>query len=211
VKRTPIVMPYIYAALALTCAACSATDSTGLNAVVTTGDTVSMSGAPGALIAHDSLTLADNGPLPCCTRDSAGIHIQVTAGTMTFYAATIYADMAGTPEGPKPHACVQEVPNGWTVGINNVLTFTDGASYLLMPCTAGFYSITLTERLSLSDGSSTNRQVVVSSGRYGWQRDLLSLREQGNVSHAAASMSGATISVAVPGHRYTFLALPREP
>jgi hypothetical protein len=210
VKRVPIVPFYICALVAWSFAACSPEDATGdFGAVVTRGDTVTMSAVAGALIARDSLTAADASPLPCCSQDSAGVHSQVTAGTMRFYAATTYAETVFTPAGPRPNACVQGVPNGSFLALNNLLTLPDGENYLLMPCTAGFYNITLTERLSYADGSSAIRQVTLSSGRYGWQRDLISFKEQGSVGSATASMLGATITVTVSGHRYVFLAVPR--
>jgi hypothetical protein len=199
---------YLILLAATTCVACSQS----LNetaATVTSGDSVTMSATAGPVIARDSLTAVDRSALPCCATDSAGVHVQVTGGTLTFSAASSYAEMIITPEGPRPNACVQGVPNGSHLDRNELLTLLDGESYLLLPCTAGYFSATLTEQLDLPDGSSTTRQVTLATGRYGWQRNLLSLREQGTASGATAAMSGATITVAVPGHRYAFVALPR--
>lgn len=203
-----ILPRYILATMALGGVACGRSDLTGFH-VVTSGDTVTMSGGAGVLIHRDSLAGVDDGQLPCCALDSAGVHIQVTAGTMMFYAASSYSDIGNTPAGPRPVACVQGVPNGAFIARNNLVTLLDGESYLLMPCTAGYYALTLTERLDYLDGSSATRQVTLSAGRYGWQRDLLSLTEQQTVGHAGASLSRDTITVAVPGHRYLFVALPR--
>ena len=172
-----VVVRNIAAIVALGCGACALSDlPLGSNVVVTTGDTVTMSSVAGVQIHHDSLTTVDGSPLPCCSRDSAAVHIQVTVGTLAFYAATSYGEIGNTPAGPRPVACVQGVPNGAFIALNNLVTLLDGESYLLMPCSAGYYAVTLTERLGYVDGSSTTRQVVVSSGRYGWQRDLLSLK-----------------------------------
>lgn len=102
---------------------------------------------------------------------------------------------------------MQEVPNGSHLALNQLLTLLDGESYLLLPCSAGMYSVTLTEKLDYPDGSSTTRQVNLSSGRYNWQPKTLSMREQGTVGGATASMSGAAITVVTPGHQYQFLAV----
>ena len=203
---------YLSLLVALNCIACGQAAPTLANqssATLASGDSVTMSGAPGLVIARDSLTTINGNLLPCCAVDSAGVHIQMTAGTLTFYAASSYADTVFTPDGPRAAACVQGVPNGSILELNNLLLLSDGESYLLLPCSAGFFSVTLTQQLTYSDGSSATRQVTLSSGKYGWQRDMLSLTEVGAVSGATASMSGATIAIATPGHSYSFLALPR--
>jgi hypothetical protein len=176
---------------------------------IASGDTVTMSGGPASVIARDSLTTVDGNLLPCCSTDSAGVHVQVIGATLTFYEGTTYADMAPTPGGIMPAACVQGVSNGSFVGRNNLLTLPDGVSYLLMPCTAGYLGVTLTEQVVAGDGSSTQRQVTLLSARYGWQRDLLSLTEVGGVGGATASMSADTIAIVTSDHRYSFVALPR--
>lgn len=194
----------------LSCVACSQASSTLSNgdAALSAGDTVTMSAVPGVVIARDSLTAINDNLLPCCSVDSAGVRVQVTAGTMTFYAAAGYADSMFTPDGKMPRACVQEVPSGSHLARNNLLTLPDSESYLLLPCSAGRYSVTLTEQVGNADGSSTSRQVSLSSGRYAWSPRALSLTDQGTVSGATASMSGANITVTVPGHHYRFLAIP---
>jgi hypothetical protein len=201
---------YLSILVALTCVACSSgTSMPSGELAVASGDTVTMSGGPGVAIARDSLTTVDGNVLPCCTTDSAGVHVQVIGATLTFYEATTYAAMGPTPGGIMPVACVQGVPNGSFVARNNLLTLPDGVSYLLMPCTAGYLGVTLTEQVVAGDGSSTQRQVTLLSARYGWQRDLLSLTEVGGTSGATASMSADTIAIVTSGHRYSFVALPR--
>ena len=193
--------------------ACSPADTVGTSTTEISNavnvDSTRMSGGPGVLIAHDSLKAVDGNPLPCCGVDSGSASVQVTAGLLKFYAAVHYADSMPTPAGWRPASCVQGVPNNSHLGINNLVTLPNGENYLLLPCSTGYYKVTLTEQISYPDGSSGVRQATLSTGAYGWQRDALSLAEQAVVGHATAAMSGATITVTVPGHRYQFLALRR--
>ncbi len=198
--------PRAFALLPLLLIACSGDPGGTQNSTV---DTTRMSGGPGLVILVDSLTVVDGNQLPCCTVDSAGVSRKVVAGRLTFFAAAQYTDMMSTPEGDRPSPCVQRVPNGSHIGGNNLLTLTDGTSHLLLRCTAGYYAVTLTEQLQSPCGSTTNRDVTLSSGAYNWQRDKLAFAEQSVVAHVTTSMSGATITVNVPVHRYQFLALPR--
>jgi hypothetical protein len=104
---------------ALPCTACGA-DTTALNPAVAGGNTVSMSGGAVALIARDSLTLANSGSFACCALDSAVLHMQVTAGTLNLFAVSIYAETMFTPASSKPKACVQPIPNGSILVLNDV-------------------------------------------------------------------------------------------
>lgn len=191
--------------LALLVIACqpTAATSTGVDDGVDIG---AMSGIRGRLIAHDSLTAVESDTIPCCQVDSAGINITITGGTLAFYAATGYTDSTLTPEGHVPAACVLAVPNGSLIGINNLVTLEDGESYLALPCSLGYYGVTLAERLDLPDGSSATRQLVISTGAYAWKRDTLTLAGD-DAAGATASMSGATITIAIGGWHYGFLAV----
>jgi hypothetical protein len=163
---------------------------------------------PGVLILTDSLMTVNNTSLPCCNRDSAGIRATTIRGSLMFYAAARYTDTLNTPAGPRSRVCVQEVPNGSSIARNQLLTLPDGSSYLLLPCSQGFYRFVRTELLKRADGTSTTQDVVASSGGYAWAPNRLSLTEQATLAHPETSLSGAQITLTLSGQRYRFLALP---
>ena len=160
----------------------------------------------GSVIARDSLTAADGQLLPCCGVDASGAHVTIVGGALTFYAFAHYADSVATPAGWKPRACVQGVPNGAHIALNDLVTLPDGSTYLLLPCSAGAYSITLTKEFDYSDRSSRTDSVSLSSGTFSWKPDTLTIEAEVG-ARVTASMSGATITVMTPGHTYQFLAV----
>jgi hypothetical protein len=161
----------------------------------------------GGVIARESLTAVDGGPLPCCGIDSAGAHVSIVSGVLTFYAATYYPDSIPTPGGIKPRACVNEIPNGARVNsLTSVVTFPDGSAYILVGCSWGAYGLTLSQQL---DSSSTLNEATVSAGAFTWKRDTLTIADPqlGGPLSPSASMAGATITVIVRGHTYQFVAI----
>jgi hypothetical protein len=167
-------------------------------------------GPPGPRISLDSLTARDGSSLPCCayTDPTSGARITIAAGTMTFYGPAQYTDTAYTPGGPMSAACVNEVANGAHIGIQGLVTDPDGTSYLLIGCSRGTYSVTLTRRLDYANGESATDSVTVSSGTYTWQRNALTLADP--TVGVTATMAGAIITVTLPGHQYRFQAIRSE-
>ncbi len=178
------------------------------------GTTGSEPGTPvfeaGALILSDSMTAVDASPLPCCARDSAGVRITTVAGSLLFYSAARYEDSVFTPGGMKPRACVQEIPNGAFLALNQLVTLANGSSYLLLPCSSGVYRVVITEGLRHSDGTTTERQVLRSAGAYTWEPNRLSLTEQGTMAHPPSAMSAASITLMLNWRSYSFVAVPRH-
>ncbi len=162
----------------------------------------------GRVIARDSLTAVDGKLLPCCGVDASGAQVTIVGGTLTFYASAHYADSVATPAGWVARACVQGVPNGAYVALNGLVTLPDGSAYLLLPCSAGTYSVTLTRQFDYSDGSSRTDRVILSSGTFSWKRDTLTIEDSQVGDRFIASMSRATITVMAPGHTYQFVAVP---
>ncbi len=160
----------------------------------------------GSAIARESLTAVDGGPLPCCGIDSAGAHVSIVSGVLTFYRATFYPDSFPSPAGWVPRACVNEIPDGALVNINSVVTLPDGSAYILVGCSWGAYGLTLSQQL---DSSSTLNEATVSAGAFTWKRDTLTIADPqlGGPLSPSASMAGATITVIVRGHTYQFVAI----
>ncbi len=104
-------------------------------------------------------------------------------------------------------ACVQGVPNGAYIALNGLVTLPDGSAYLLLPCSAGMYTVTLTKQSDYSDGSSRTDRVSLSSGTFTWKRDALTMDSEVG-DPLTASMSAATITVMALGHTYQFVAVP---
>jgi len=162
----------------------------------------------GRVIARDSMTAADGKLLPCCGVDASGAHVTIVGGALTFYALAHYPDSVATPAGWVARACVQGVPNGAYVALNGLVTLPDGSAYLLLPCSAGTYSLTLTKQFDYSDGSSRTDHVSLSSGTFSWKRDTLTIEDSQVADGLTASMSVATITVMAAGHTYQFVAVP---
>jgi len=161
----------------------------------------------GRVVALDSLRTADAAALPCCAVDTAGVHISIVAGTLTFRAYAHYTDTAETPAPwPVSAACVTAVPNGAVIHSDGLVTVGDSVSYLVIPCHVGTYTLALTERLEFRNGSSQMAVISLSSGTYSWKPDTLSL-VNGAGEALMATMSVDTIIVAAPGHSYEFQAV----
>jgi hypothetical protein len=167
--------------------------------------------APDRLIALASLNSVNGQPLPCCTADSAGAQVTIVAGALSFYRLAQYTDTVSTPAGPKSGACVQEVPDGASVWPNHLVTVPDGSSYLLLPCSVGDYTVTLTQRITRSGVRDTTWVTIsISSGTYAWKRDTLSLTPDAGTRFTTV-MSGATITLLAGNRRYQFLAVTLSP
>jgi hypothetical protein len=134
--------------------------------------------------------------------------VTIVGGALTFYASTHYADSVATPAGWVARACVQGVPNGAYIALNGLVTLPDGSTYLMLPCSAGTYSVTLTKQLVYSDGSSRTDPVSLSSGTFAWKPDSLTIEDSQVGDGLMASMSAATITVLALGHSYQFVAVP---
>jgi hypothetical protein len=160
--------------------------------------------ALGRLIARETLMVADGNQVPCCTMTSSDSSVTIVGGALSLHAAAHYADTVATPAGLMSGACVQEVPNGAYVSLNGLVTLPGGSTYLLLPCSVGTYRLTLTRQVDYQDGSSQANDMLLTSGAFNWRRDALTLvdAEGGPVT---ASLSGATVTVTVPGHRYQFV------
>lgn len=159
----------------------------------------------GRLIARAPLTLADGNQLPCCTVTSPRGSVTVVGGALSLYASAHYVDTLFTPGGLMSAACVQEIPNGGHVALNGLVTLPDGSSYLQLRCSVGSYRLTLTEHVVHQDGSSETSDVLLTEGTFTWQRDRLTLRPSEG-SFVSAALSGATLVITVPGHRYQLVA-----
>jgi len=86
------------------------------------------------------------------------------------------------------------------------VTLPNGSNYLSLPCSVGGYRLTLTKRVERPDGSSLTEDVLLASGAFNWSRDRLKfVATEG--APLTASLSGATVSVTVPGHRYQLVAI----
>ena len=144
--------------------------------------------------------------------DASGAHVTIVGGALTFYAFAHYADSVATPAGWKPRACVQGVPNGAHIALNGLVTVPDGTTYLLLPCSAGAYSVTLTKQFDYSDGSSRTDSVSLSSGTFTWKRDTLTIEDSQFGDGVTASLAGATITVmAADGDPRAWRAAPAVP
>jgi hypothetical protein len=136
----------------------------------------------------------------------------VVGGALTLYRGTNYVDSVFVPAGwLLPAACVLEVPNGSGVGLNGVVTLPDGSTHLLPGCSSGTYSVILAERRVLADGSSRTTFDTVSSGTFSWKWDTLTIVPAEPTGPLAESLSGTTITVTMPGHRYQFGPVPTWP
>ena len=159
----------------------------------------------GRLIARGSLIVVDGSPIPCCTVAASGARVTILGGELNLYQLAHYSDTVSTPAGLMSGACVQELPNGSSVGLGGLVTLPDGSTYLLLPCSVGTYQITLTEQAVYPDGSSQISETLLISGSFSWQRDRLTLKDF-KVGGVRAALSGASVDVLVPGHLYQFVA-----
>jgi hypothetical protein len=162
--------------------------------------------ALGPLIARESLTVADGDQVPCCTVTSSDARVTIVGGALSLYALAHFVDTVFTPAGLMSRACVQQVPNGASISLNRLVTLPDGSTYLLLPCSVGTYRLTLTKHVDYPDGSSQTYDVLLGSGAFNWRRDTLTLTDSERAP-VAASLSGATVDVTVPGHRYQFVTM----
>jgi hypothetical protein len=159
----------------------------------------------GALIARESLTVADGDQVPCCTVISSGTQVTILGGALSFYAAAHYSDTIATPGGLKSRACVQELANGALLTQTGLVILPDGSTYLLLPCSVGGYRLSLTRQVISPDGSIQTNDVLVTWGSFSWQRDKLTLMDSEG-DRVTASLSGDRVAVTVPGHLYQFAA-----
>ena len=162
----------------------------------------------GHRIARDSLTAVDGRELPCCTVTASGAEVTIVAGELRFYALAHWVDTVFTPVGPMSGACVQEVPSGGGVHRNGLVTWPDGRSYLMLPCSTGTYQMSVTELVEHPDGTSQTREVTLSTGYFDWQRNNVILRHFDGSAALGVSLSGASIEVTAQDRHYRFLALP---
>ncbi len=146
--------------------------------------------AHGVQLARESLATIDDSALPCC---ASWFGQAISGGVLTFYAADHYDQMVATPAGMRPAACVQGVPNGAYIHMNTVVTLGDSVAYLLIPCSAGVYSLTLSVGLGEAP--------AVSQGTYTAARDTLLLEDDQGV--ATATIVDTTITIVKTGHRFT--------
>ena len=159
----------------------------------------------GPVIARYTLTAEDGNPPPCCSIDSAGVHITVVGGALTFHGPAGYRDTVFTPAGPMSGACVHGVPNGALVDSRTyTVTRTDGTRYLQLPCDRGAYELIVIRRLDHEGDSSTTDSIVVSSGTFSARPDTIDLADSRNPSSFAASVTAPTVLVTGPTHQYRF-------
>lgn len=159
----------------------------------------------GPVIARYTLTAEDGNPPPCCAVDSAGVHITVVGGALTFHGPAGYRDTVFTPAGPMSGACVHGVPNGAFVDTRtHTVTLPDSTRYLLLPCDRGAYALIVIRRLDHEGGSSTTDSLVVSSGTFSAKPDTIDLADSRNPSSFAASVTAPTVLVTGPTHQYRF-------
>ncbi len=154
----------------------------------------------GHLVARDSLTAVDGTALPCCADSSGGHEVTLTGGTLAFYGPASFTDTVYTPGGPMARECVQGVPNGAHVALNDLVTLPDSTSYLLFPCSAGTYVLVVTRQPFVVEDT-------VSEGAYSWKRDTLTLVDRANPRRFTAALAGAMVTVAAPDHQYVFEAV----
>jgi hypothetical protein len=159
----------------------------------------------GPVVARYTLTAEDGNPPPCCAIDSAGVHITVVGGALTFHGPAGYRDTVFTPAGPMSGACVHGVPNGAFVNSRTyTVTLTDGTRYLLLPCDRGAYTLIVIRRLDHEGGSSTTDSIVVSAGTFSAKPDTIDLADSRNSSSFTASVTAPTVLVTGPTHQYRF-------
>ena len=159
----------------------------------------------GPVVAHYTLTGLDGNPPPCCAVDSAGVHITVVGGALTFHGPAGYRDTVFTPAGPMSRACVHGLPNGALVNtFTYTVTLADSTRYLLLPCDRGAYALIVIRRLDHEGGSSTTDSIVVSSGTFSAKPDTIDLADSRNPSSFTASVTAPTVLVTGPNHQYRF-------
>ncbi len=159
----------------------------------------------GPVIARYTLTAEDGNPPACCAIDSAGVHITVVGGALTFHGPAGYRDTVFTPAGPASRACVHGVPNGAFVNTRTyTVTLTDSTRYLLLPCDRGAYKLIVIRRLDHEGGSSTTDSIVVSSGTFSAKPDTIDLADSRSPSSFTASVTAPTVLVTGPAHQYRF-------
>src|ERR1041384_728749 len=159
----------------------------------------------GPVIARYTLTAEDGNPPPCCATDSAGVHITVVGGALTFHGPAGYRDTVFTPGGPMSGACVPGVPHAAFVDTRtHTVTLADSTRYLLLPCDRGAYALIVIRRLDHEGGSSTTDSIVVSSGPFRAKPDTIDLADSRNPSSFAASVTAPTVLVTGPTHQYRF-------
>jgi len=159
----------------------------------------------GPVVARYTLTAEDGNPPPCCAVDSAGLHITVVGGALTFHGPAGYRDTVFTPAGPASRACVHGVPNGANVNtFTHTVTLPDSTRYLLLPCDRGAYALIVIRRLDHAGGSSTTDTIVVSSGTFSAKPDTIDLADSRNPSAFTASVTAPTVLVTAATHQYRF-------
>lgn len=179
--------------------------STMVLGLVSCADSTAPSAAPesGRLIASGALTGVDGNPLPCCTVTTSGVRVTVLGGTLELHALAHYTDTVSTPAGLMSGACVQAIPSGAVMSLTGLVTLPDGSSYLALPCSVGSYRMTLTRQTIFADGSSQVTDTLLASGSFTWQRDQLTLVDV-KIPGVTATLSGANVALAAPGHQYQF-------
>jgi len=150
--------------------------------------------------------------------DSAGAHITTVGGALTFYSLAHYTDSVITPEGMKPAACVQEIPNGAFVTLNGLVRWR-GAIHLLLPCSLGTYVVTLVREvryphhLALTGLPVLPAHVghpVLLAGTFLQTEDTLTLVRALTLVDTLVAVrlstttSDSTIMVTSPSHQYRF-------
>ncbi len=161
----------------------------------------------GALLDSAYLSLFDGVAPPCCGKDSAGVHLNIAGGALTFYRSLHYVDSMPVPSGYRiPVACVREVPNGATVyGAAGLVKYRDGTFHLLFPCDLGTYEMTLTRNVRDAGGTWHTVREVVSSGSFSQGTDTLTLTDTLDSGRLVTTVSNTTITVQSPEHQYQFV------
>ncbi len=145
----------------------------------------------------------DGQPVPCCAQpDSSGTTVTIVSGRL-FLGAARPTSYAATPAGiALAGSCVHEIPNGAWVDTANVVHRADGSSYKLPRCGDGPYTLVLTRRLDLPDGTS-RISADTAAGLYTWGGNLgmdatrlITLVDSGLGGTVTLYDPGATILVA---------------
>ncbi len=130
---------------------------------------------------------------PCCAdADSAGGTVMIVSGALVLGEAA--PETYGFPPSgvPLANSCVHEIPNGAFVDTANVVHLPDGSSYRIPRCGDGPFTLVLTRRHVLADGTS-GTVADTSAGLYTWGNAQGSDAET-YITLVDAGMGGAVIS-----------------
>src|SRR2546426_252104 len=80
----------------------------------------------GPVVARYTLTAEDGNPPPCCAIDSAGVHITVVGGALTFHGPAGYRDTVFTPASPRSFTASITAPTVLVTGPAHQYRFDPG-------------------------------------------------------------------------------------